>query len=441
MITDTDVLVIGGGPGGSTAATCLAQGGLRVTLVEREAFPRFHIGESLLPANIPLLERLGVMDRVKEAGFITKYGAYIHDQETDLSYTFMFRPGKPWPPWAFEVPRAQFDGVLLDHAAAQPGVTLCQPAQVENVAFDADGVNAEIRDAAGSHTLRARFLVDASGRDGFLASRQGRREPIPGLGKVALFAHFRGARRWPGKEEGNIRLYVFEDGWFWWIPFRGDVTSVGCVLHARAAREREGSVEALYEEMLGRCRGVAEGLGGAERITPVHTAANFSYRTSPVVGDRFVCVGDSVMFIDPIFSTGVFVAMQSAELASAEILRAFHDNRFAARRSAATCVASSGASGPSVINRYYEPAFLRCCSCRMSLPGIPDSARSLPAAPPAHAVAHADVAPSSSGWCASIPGAAAGWASRWSRTLLVNAKCVLPYEGRPLGATVDQKSK
>ena len=119
MSPDADVLVIGGGPGGSTAATCLARGGLRVTLVEREAFPRFHIGESLLPANIPLLERLGVMDRVKEAGFITKYGAYIHDQESDLSYTFIFRPGKPWPPWAFEVPRAQFDGVLLDHAAAQ----------------------------------------------------------------------------------------------------------------------------------------------------------------------------------------------------------------------------------------------------------------------------------------------------------------------------------
>ena len=201
MTSETDVLVIGGGPGGSTAATCLARGGLRVTVVEREAFPRFHIGESLLPANIPLLERLGVMDRMREAGFITKYGAYIHDQESDLSYTFTFRSGKPWPPWAFEVPRAQFDRVLLDHAAAQPGVTICQPARVDQVAFDADGVSAEIEDASGRRTLRARFLVDASGRDGFLASRRGgRREPIPGSARSRSSPTFAGRGAGPGRK-------------------------------------------------------------------------------------------------------------------------------------------------------------------------------------------------------------------------------------------------
>ena len=125
MSPDADVLVIGGGPGGSTAATCLARGGLRVTLVEREAFPRYHIGESLLPANIPLLERLGVMDRVKEAGFITKYGAYIHDQESDLSYTFTFRPGKPWPPWAFEVPQLTVDSVATPPVSVVQEVGYC----------------------------------------------------------------------------------------------------------------------------------------------------------------------------------------------------------------------------------------------------------------------------------------------------------------------------
>ena len=374
-----DVLVIGGGPGGSTTATCLAQGGLRVTLVEREAFPRFHIGESLLPANVPLLQRIGVLDRVKAAGFITKYGAYIHDQESDLNYTFLFREGKPWPPWAFEVPRADFDRVLLEHAAAQPGVTVLQPASVEKAEFDADGVTVEVAEQGGTRVLRARFLVDASGRDGFLASRHGRRDRIPGLGKVALFAHFRGARRWPGREEGNIRLYVFEDGWFWYIPFAGEVTSVGCVLHGRAVSAREGGVEAIFAQMIERCRAVGENLRDAERITPVHSAANFSYQAEPVVGDRFLCVGDSVVFIDPIFSTGVFVAMQSAELAAGEIVRAFHDGRFRARRFGGYIRRVRRGLKPFTrfINRYYEPAFLEVLLNPRENYGILDSVTGL----------------------------------------------------------------
>jgi flavin-dependent dehydrogenase len=357
---DADVLVVGAGPGGSTAATFLAKGGLRVTVVEREAFPRFKVGESLIPTCMDICRRLGVLDRVLAHGFQMKYGATFHDQELDLQTTFHFQPGRPWPSFTLDVHRAEFDQILLDHAASHPGVTVQQPATVEKVVFDVDGVTARISDAGGERELRASFLVDASGRDAFLAARQGQRKPRPGLGKVAIFAYFRGARRFPGREEGNVRLYIFPEGWFWYIPLARDETSVGCVLHQGVVKARRGSLEELFEDMVERCHAVGENLRGSLRVTELYTTSNFAYSIEPVVGDRFLCVGDAVAFVDPIFSPGVFLAMQSGELAAGAVLRAFRANRFHARRFRAYERAVRRGSRPfeRFIESFYDRAFL-----------------------------------------------------------------------------------
>ena len=354
-----DVIVVGGGPAGSTTAAFLAKAGRRVLLFEREAFPRFHVGESLLPATLPILDRLGVHATIAERGFQVKYGAAFHDQESGLEHTFYFLKGKPWPSYSYQVPRAEFDTILLEHAT-KLGVDVRQPATVEAVAFDAEGVTATVESHGQRATARGRFLVDASGRAGLLAARVGRRERVPNLGKVALFAHFRGAWRAPAPDEGNIRIYVFEHGWFWWIPLAGDRTSVGCVMHARTVREWGGTPEALYAEMIRRCRRVAEGLRGAAQVSQVHTEANFAYRNAPVVGDRFLAVGDAVAFVDPIFSGGVHIAMQSGELAARAIDRALAAGRFEAQGFAAYERRVWRGLRPffKFIHKYYEPAFL-----------------------------------------------------------------------------------
>ena len=360
MTTDFDVLIVGGGPGGSTAATCLAQAGLRVACFERERYPRFHVGESLLPSNLPIFDRLGVHEAIKKAGFLVKYGATFVDEQEGHAHTFYFAKDKPWPCFGYQVVRSEFDAILLRHAAAE-GVMVFEETSVETASIRQEGVTITVHSSTGERRqVTGAFLVDASGRDAFLAGALGRRERIPNLGKVALYAHFAGAHRFPGIEEGNIRIYVFEDGWFWWIPFAGDVTSVGCVLHARAVRGREGSIEALFEGMIARCHHVSEGLERARRVSPVYRSANFSYRVWPVVGDRSLSVGDAVAFVDPIFSAGVFIAMQSGELAARAISEAFRDGTFSARRFRRYARQYERGVAPffTFIKKYYQPAFL-----------------------------------------------------------------------------------
>ena len=359
-MTTHDVLVVGGGPAGSSTATWLARAGLRVALFERERFPRFHVGESLIPATLPILDRLGVLSAVAQGGFITKYGAVFTDQEMDLEHTFYFLRDRPWPHYSYQVPRAQFDALLLDHARAS-GVVVRQPSLVESVSLDESGVTltGESEDD-GRFAARGAFLVDASGRDGFLATRVGRRDRVPNLGKVALYAHFHGAHRAPGIDEGHIRIHVFEDGWFWWIPFAGDLTSIGCVMHARTVRGREGNLEDLFDDMVRKCWRVQKGLEHAERVTPLHREANFAYVNRPMAGDRHLAVGDAVALVDPIFSGGVHIALASGELAARAIVRAFADGRFTVGRFRTYERQVWDGITPffRFIHKYYEPAFL-----------------------------------------------------------------------------------
>jgi flavin-dependent dehydrogenase len=355
-----DVAVVGGGPAGSTVAAFLARAGLAVVCFERERFPRFHVGESLLPASLPLFERLGVRERIESAGFQRKNGAVFVEEAAGRQVILNFRRGPSWEDHAYNVPRADFDRLLLDHATKE-GAVVREGAEVREVVLRDDGVRLIVKAGDGAvEEVEAAFLVDASGRDALVASRLGRRVPLPDLGKAALFAHYRGARRAAGRLEGHLQAYLFEHGWFWWIPLSADLTSVGVVLHQRALKARQGSLEELFEEMVAASPTASSSLASATRVTPIHRVANFSYRTEPVVGDRFVAIGDAVVFIDPVFSTGVYVAMQSAELASKVIVRAFRDGEFRAGRFDAyrRQVETGTALFFEFIERYYDPAFL-----------------------------------------------------------------------------------
>jgi flavin-dependent dehydrogenase len=314
-IVQADVLVVGGGPAGSAVSALLAGRGWRVSLLEKDAHPRFHIGESLLPMNLPILERLGVLAQVRAIG-TAKYAADF-PRDDGVYNVFAFRRALgARRDHAFHVPRADFDRLLFENARAA-GVDARERTRATAVDFGADGapvVHAE--DPDGLLSIRARFVVDASGRDTFLGGRLGLRRRDPKHQSAAVFSHYRGVEPRPGVHAGNISIVRHRHGWIWLIPLPAGVTSVGAVCSPAHMKSRRGDSGAFLLRTLGSVPQAQRRMRGAERIAPVHATGNYSYECARMHGPRWLLLGDAWTFVDPIFSSGVYLAMHGAERAA-----------------------------------------------------------------------------------------------------------------------------
>ncbi|WP_242112058.1 NAD(P)/FAD-dependent oxidoreductase [Luteimonas aquatica] len=320
-----DVLVIGGGPAGSTVSTLLARRGWRVTQLEKARHPRFHIGESLLPMNMPILQRLGAFEKIAAIG-VHKRGADFPKDDGHGGYnTFAFDRAYDMKfPHAFQVRRQDFDRVLFEHAR-EHGVDAREGVKVERVDFDADGkpvVYARPTDAppgTGEQVLRPRYLIDASGRDTVLGNKFKLKHKNARHQSAAVFSHFRGVARRQGEDVGNISIYRHDHGWMWLIPLPDGVMSVGAVCYPDYMKTRKGDTEGFLMRTLALEPDVAERMQGAERVGEVHVTGNYAYECSRMSGRNWVLVGDAYAFVDPMFSSGVYLGMHGAERTAAMV--------------------------------------------------------------------------------------------------------------------------
>lgn len=320
MSLDCDVLVIGGGPAGSTVASLLAKKGRQVILLEKDYHPRFHIGESLLPHTLPILKELGVLEKIADIG-IVKYGAEFVANEYAHSSFLRFRKAlNREHPYAFQVKRAEFDQILFEHSQSL-GVQAYQGVTVTSLDFsDNTKVQVQSQDEQGQTEIwTTRFVVDATGRDTFTAHKNQSKVKNKQHNSAAIFTHVKNAQQLTGEHKGDITIFWLPHGWGWLIPFRDGTMSVGTVCWPHYLKQRQGDLDSFFWDTLKLNPKVYDRLAGAQAIAPVQATGNFSYYNLKLSGERWLAVGDACAFIDPVFSSGVHLAMSSSKLAATAI--------------------------------------------------------------------------------------------------------------------------
>ncbi len=332
-----DVIVIGGGPAGSSAASILAREGRSVILFEKETFPRHHIGESLMTDTYFTFQRMGLLDKLKESPFVRKYSVQFANQEGKESRPFyFFEANHHESAVTWQVTRAVFDEMLINHAADE-GVQVHQGAAVKEVLFDGDravGVEVIIDDAPVK--FYAKVIVDATGQSAILSNKFGWRVRDPKLKKAVLYSYFKGAHREMDLNGGAtlvLRTERGSGGWFWYIPLENDITSVGVVAEPEyLVKGRGQDLAKIFYEEIEKCEACRRRVEGAERVDKIYSILDYSYRSKQCAGDGFMLIGDAYGFLDPIYSSGVLLALKMAELAADAIHDAFNNDDFSARR-------------------------------------------------------------------------------------------------------------
>lgn len=318
-----DVVVIGGGPSGTTTATLIAQKGYKVALYERDHFPRFHIGESLIPQTYWVLERLNMLPKMKNSHFVRKYSVQFVTDKGRLSEPFYFCDHKPHESsQTWQVRRSEFDHLMLENTR-EHGVDVFEGARVHEVIFEgerATGVRVSREGSPGIEDVRAKVVVDASGQQTMILSKLGMREWDPLLKKAALWTYWKGAYRDVGRDEGATVVMQIQgkQGWFWYIPLHDDIISVGVVAHHDYLFRNRGTTdfEEIYFQEVAKCPGLQPRIANAERSDIFRAQKEYSYRSKQAAGDGWVMVGDAFGFLDPLYSSGVLLALKSGQLAA-----------------------------------------------------------------------------------------------------------------------------